>query len=244
MNGKINTLQAGRGLAAIMVLLCHTEFVGFPYQLPVLHPFIFQGAHGVDFFFVLSGFIIFYTNRPFIGVPAMAPFYYYRRLIRVYPLLLVITAVKLIFLGLGGRGIPAEKNNFSDVVFSTLLLPQTKSPFISVSWTLSYEVFFYSLFLLAILFGRSLLPFFLLHAAACLLLLLPALAPAGYPFDFLFSPYILEFYAGCVIAWWYAGRKWQLPPKSAIIWLGGGLTLLVLAVGQPMLVKILFPNCG
>lgn len=241
MNHKLNSLQAGRGLAAIAVLLCHIPLIfgPFPQEFGGL---VSAGSRGVDFFFVLSGFIIFYTNRTIIGVPAAAPFYFYRRVVRIWPLLAVFTVVKLFYMLAGGE-VPEHKLSFSYVVTSTLLFPQTQPPFLQVSWTLSFEMFFYSIFLLAILYGKSMRVVCMIHAALCLLLNLSPLAPGDYPVSFLFSPYIPEFYAGSVIAWFYLDVKRAIGRWPATGCLLGGVAILVVGVCGQQVVESVLPNC-
>jgi exopolysaccharide production protein ExoZ len=199
------TLQAGRGFAALGVLLFHVwlmardhlqhEFLG-----PVLGGLIMHGARGVDFFFVLSGFIIMYANADSVGQPSKAPRYFYRRLVRIYPIFLVIVLVKLGYVLAGGGGVPEHKQNLSYFLCSILLIPQPDWPFLAVSWTLCYEMLFYSIFLVFILFGRSFRWVLGLHAALCLGLNLPMLAPLDYPASFFFNTQILDFYLGCLAA--------------------------------------------
>src|ERR1039458_2243310 len=68
--GEIKSLQYGRGIAALLVCLFHYE--GAMNQIQTGSgslessgfEFIFRAGHsGVEFFFILSGFIIFHAHR-------------------------------------------------------------------------------------------------------------------------------------------------------------------------------------
>ena len=144
---KLNTLQAGRGLAALAVVLHHaatatTAFVG-PFPFSGIFEF---GYLGVDFFFVLSGFIIFYTTDP-----ARKSFseYSIQRLRRVFVPYLPIgigMALLYIFLPNISQGGPKDWSWLTSLTLS----PVGDPPALSVAWTLRHEIFFYLLFGLAI----------------------------------------------------------------------------------------------
>jgi len=202
MRSYFASLQSGRGLAAIAVLLFHVwQMAHDRLGREFAQGWFVNGNRGVDFFFVLSGFIILHTNQRHLGIPSEAPRYFYRRIIRVYPILIFLTLVKLGYMLISGAGVPAEKGDFSYIICSTLLIPLPIFPFMSASWTLCFELFFYSLFLLAILYGRPLFWLFASHAVVCLVLNLPCLPELGFPARFFFSPYILDFYLGCATAY-------------------------------------------
>ena len=155
------SLQAGRALAAIFVLLFHLggaiaagKYFGFTaFEIP----FSF-GSAGVEFFFVLSGFIILTAHRCDIFSPDKLASYIKKRLIRIYP------TYWIIFLGVYFLAISSNtlRNSVPHDLFillkSLLLIPQDKNvvggcgaPVIIVAWTLQYEMFFYCFFIFMIL---------------------------------------------------------------------------------------------
>ncbi len=80
----INSLQAGRFLAALFVVLHHsvisvTALVDAPPQW--MQAILIHGYLGVDFFFVLSGFIIHYTMHI---APRPAGRFAFERLKRIF----------------------------------------------------------------------------------------------------------------------------------------------------------------
>ena len=229
MRSYYASLQSGRGLAAIAVLLFHVwqmarDRLGWNFA----GGWFANGNRGVDFFFVLSGFIILHVNRRHIGIPSEAPRYFYRRIIRVYPILIVLTLVKLGYMLTSGVGVPTEKKDLSYILCSTLLIPLPEFPFLAASWTLCFEMFFYSMFLLVILYGRPLRWLFGCHIAACLVFSLPWLPQLEYPARFFFSPYILDFYLGCATAYFCANNLVPLFLARASVMAG----IILLIVGN------------
>ncbi len=103
---RLNTLDALRGIAAIMVMAYHTGAVS---PLPAA-----SGYLAVDFFFALSGFVLAraYQHRLRGGLPVAQ--FALQRLIRVYPMVL---ASGLLALAIGHGSLGA-----------LLLLPDLQSP--------------------------------------------------------------------------------------------------------------------
>jgi peptidoglycan/LPS O-acetylase OafA/YrhL len=113
------------------------------------------GWSGVDYFFVLSGFIMVYVHRSAIGKKDQLKSFLVKRAVRIYPIYWIITlTVWCLFLV-----IPAFANNqdlsLGHGIESLLLIPQ-KDPhykdrlILEVGWTLIYEIYFYLLFSIAI----------------------------------------------------------------------------------------------
>ena len=69
---QLTTLQAGRAIAAIMVVLFHIEIFIFPDRLypgqGAFKPFEI-GYSGVEFFFALSGFLMAYIHTRHFDQP-------------------------------------------------------------------------------------------------------------------------------------------------------------------------------
>ena len=222
------SLQAGRAVAAIGVLLFHVWLMARDHlNWDFLGNVISHGARGVDFFFVLSGFIILHANRSSIGAPADAPRYFYRRRVGIYPIFLVITFVKLGYMLLGGGGVPLHKTSLSYVLGSTLLIPQPQWPFVAVSWTLCFEMLFYTTFLLFILFGQRFRWWMAGHALACVILNIPGMPPLEFPVGFFFSIQIVDFYLGCIAA--YLCLHQRVSPRIAYVLVACGMGLLFVA---------------
>lgn len=113
---KLNSLQAYRGIAAVLVLLLHASKVGYlKFNYAFLgYKFAF-GYSGVDFFFVLSGFIIMQMHHQDLGQPARWRAYAIKRIIRVFPIywlvMLIIIPVYLVNANFG-TGVYGRDNVF------------------------------------------------------------------------------------------------------------------------------------
>jgi peptidoglycan/LPS O-acetylase OafA/YrhL len=146
VNARLAGIEAGRGIAATAVVLYHAARLLDQNHLPQasLLARVFQFGHaGVDFFFVISGFIILYVHARDIGVPARAAHYVQRRFSRVMPIYWValLCTIALVLLG---RSHPAPGPDA--IVWSALLLPSHGQPLLGVAWTLQYEAVFYAVF--------------------------------------------------------------------------------------------------
>ena len=149
---KLDGIQAGRGIAACLVVLDHASGL----QIAHSHSFpawdgLFHFAHaGVDFFFVLSGFIIYHIHREDIGRPQQVGFYAWRRFARIFPIYWIV----LCLLGaLYAYSPPRDPNLLSpgNDIASVFLLPRLQEPILGNAWTLRHELMFYVLFGLLIL---------------------------------------------------------------------------------------------
>lgn len=196
-NKKLRLLQVFRGLAAILVVCYHTGTL-FAKNLNTLafnNSFKF-GHTGVTFFFVLSGFIIYYIHYKDIGDRSRFLPFLRKRFVRVYPIYWVVIFLKLVLF---------KKIPLLFLIQSILLVPMASAPFLSVSWTLSYEVFFYLLFGALILYStRTTIAISLIYVLTIVIALLTNNFGLGQNtssyFNFLFSPSILQFCLGILAA--------------------------------------------
>jgi len=158
----IRILQAGRAIAALAVVASHTipsteTFVG---QVPEpVRAVLSKGYLGVDFFFVLSGFIIYYINHALIGRQGWVGTYIESRATRIYlPYLPIAVALGVFYMlapDVGNAGVPWSW-------WTTLtLIPNGPHSTLGVAWSLSFELCFYALALVFLRSGRPLLCAFL-----------------------------------------------------------------------------------
>ena len=112
---------------------------------------LFQaGWSGVDYFFVLSGFIMVYVHRSAIGKKDQLKSFLVKRCVRIYPIYWIITLIVLCFFLVIPGFANAQDLSFGKIILSLLLIPQNDKPILDVGWTLVYEIYFYVLFGIAI----------------------------------------------------------------------------------------------
>ncbi len=209
---SIESLQALRGVAAVLVLLFHvTVNLKTNYSVNFLNGFFEFGNSGVEIFFVLSGFIISYTSAHLIGTGDPKK-YVVKRLARVYPIYWVVTTAFLIpaiVFGLHSGFQPTT----SGLISTYLLLPF--HPMVNgVSWSLSYEIYFYMLFALLIVSRK----FYVLFTAVLVGVI--AQIAGVYTFadplfgEFFFSQYVLLFFMGMAVYWLWQRQTFELNARA------------------------------
>ncbi len=140
----INALQAGRFFAAFAVVLHHsvisvTALVDVPPQW--VQAILIHGYLGVDFFFVLSGFIIHYTMHI---APRPAGRFALERLKRIFlPYWPIGVALALAY-----TLMPTLSDSGREWGWLTTLtlFPTSLPPALSVAWTLQHELVFYMIY--------------------------------------------------------------------------------------------------
>jgi len=148
---KLNLLQVYRGIAAVLVVMVHlSQMTAKRLDQDAFFNLFAAGWSGVDYFFVLSGFIMVYVHRSALGKKDQLKSFLVKRVVRIYPIYWIITlTVWCLFLV-----IPDFANNqdlsLGNVIASLLLIPQKDKFILEVGWTLTYEIYFYLLFSLAI----------------------------------------------------------------------------------------------
>jgi exopolysaccharide production protein ExoZ len=142
-DGRLNSLQALRGIAALLVAASHLYGVDQRYfGGPVLPPIIQFGFAGVDLFFVLSGFVMVLLTQFGAGHRLIVPAFLFSRVTRVYPLWwLVLGVVSVVWLVR-----PALFVSTPNLQADFFLLPHEGLPFLAVGWTLIHEIYFYIAF--------------------------------------------------------------------------------------------------
>ena len=208
---RLDTVQAARGIAAMAVVLSHAGIVlGSSTALGYvpMHGVFRAGHAGVDFFFVLSGFIIALVHHRDIGRPHSLPVYLWKRVTRIYPIYWVALGLLALLIAFGFvRDVDpiVARTDIGQLLVTTLLLPQHRSPLLGVSWTLQHEMLFYLLFGLAILsrrLGCAVLGCWLLLMVGGMIWGTHGLpwAPTSLLWDFIASPYHLQFLLGIAVA--------------------------------------------
>ncbi|MCX7568211.1 acyltransferase [Sulfitobacter sp. F26169L] len=193
---KLKSLEAGRGVAATAVVLHHASASAnaFSGQGPQALTSIFDlGYLGVDFFFVLSGFIIYYSSHDRAFAPKR---FVTGRLTRIFlPYLPIGIALAVAYSVL--PELSASNREWGWWATATLA-PSWQPPALSVAWTLQHELVFYALFAVFLAFNRIGIGMILWALAIGLIVLMDIDIPR--PAQFFFSLINLEFGMGVLAA--------------------------------------------
>lgn len=81
---KLLLLEVGRAIAALLVVLHHADQATAHFSDVPRERFLMWGQYGVDFFFVLSGFIIYHSHRQDAPGVASAKLYLFKRVTRIF----------------------------------------------------------------------------------------------------------------------------------------------------------------
>lgn len=234
-------IQCLRGIAAILVLLFHFAPQLERYELSFLLPKIESwGFWGVDIFFVLSGFVIALSAERLQGIGQGRRFILKRSLrifLGYWPALALWLALTMSF----SAGIDVWR-----LVKSWFLLTGSMAEhLLPIAWTLYYELLFYFLFFLLIIFFPSNVRVWILQLLALLisawcagwLLISPQSVMAGeQPLRGLLSFFVVEFFMGVFI---YRIRALLIGNRAIMIpLLILSMILLVVGMQSPWFDKI------
>jgi len=194
-----------------------------------------NGAHGVDLFFVISGFIMVWIGGDIRKGAASAGDFLFSRATRIYPLWwLFAIGMVIFFLTMKGTLYDAPRIDAAGLdpalhlFHSFILWPQPEHPVLGVGWTLVHEMYFYIAFAILILLlpARLRLYGILAWSAVVTIGALAGLSAvfSGNLVELVFYPMTLEFTAGALVGYAIkAGwRRFALP--CAMI---GGLGILI-----------------
>ena len=198
-------IQLLRGIASLLVVFMHVTVneKEISHQFFLGDFFKFGGA-GVDIFFVLSGFIITYTSRKGIGhFNKLLPFLR-RRFVRIFPAYWIIIGVFLLVQIVLPSFYKTPYIFTTENFLSTCFLLPGHTMVNGVSWTLTYELFFYALFSLAFFIPNKRIAFSLSILYGVVLVVIPLLgyhtANGNYWMNLLVFPMNVEFIMGVLAA--------------------------------------------
>jgi exopolysaccharide production protein ExoZ len=225
--GTYTGIQALRFVAALLVVTTHATLYTrerLDGSLPVWH----FGEVGVDLFFVISGFVMMVSTQSLVGRADGWKQFAVRRCIRIVPMYWIATTIKLLVLVAAPTAVLHAKLDPGKTVLSYLFLPSRNidgdvQPLLAVGWTLTFEMFFYAVFALA-LFLRARRPVIagaVLGACAAGWLFreahwLPGQWP---PATVYLDPIVLYFLIGMIIGAWTTGTS----TRRCALGLGGVL---------------------
>jgi exopolysaccharide production protein ExoZ len=234
LRSALLNVQALRALAVILVVFVHIEALAV---MAGAAPGVFAfGNAGVDIFFVISGFIMVFTT----GRRPMGPLAFLSaRLQRIAPLYWSVTLVVFAVAVLAPRLLQTTRADPLHLLASLLFIPfqrgdGTVRPVVFVGWTLNFEMAFYILFALGLVWRRRLLGAFLTMAVLASAVLWGQIAhPTGVAGAFYSSPMALEFALGMLL-----GLAWPRlsDARPAAIFLGlAAIVALAFILAAPTL---------
>jgi peptidoglycan/LPS O-acetylase OafA/YrhL len=159
-SGRLNKLEAVRGFAAVYVVLYHTVSLFFATRRGWAIPFLF-GPEAVTVFFVLSGFVIYYSTvvNP---VDLLIRNYAIKRVRRIYPIFIFALVLSYVSYLISARHIAMP--DWKMLAGNLLMLQDFSSkPGVWVGtfynngplWSLSYEWWFYVMFIVLVRMTRQ-----------------------------------------------------------------------------------------
>ena len=242
--GRFDSLQCFRGIAALGVLLFHSSAATNARIQPIpdwVMSLCSLGNLGVDFFFVLSGFIILTSHLNDAKTPGSARTYLTKRLVRIFPPYLPVSIALLVSLWLlppdWTQRFDGPRPEFS-LLSSLLLVPDYRPPALSIAWTLIFEMVFYFVFLLFFISNRVFVLAVVSWSAAIAFWI-----PNGNPLlDTVFDARNLEFILGMATA---CIARAAMPRSAGWILLAAGvlgiwLSMFAFPTSNPMILGAVF----
>jgi exopolysaccharide production protein ExoZ len=164
-SNRLNGVQMLRGVAALLVVLVHgaKEVLRIPVfaDSSVLWYMDLHFQFGVDIFFVISGFIMFYISRAHLAEPCYPAQFFRHRLARIVPLYWLVTSL-IICISLTNPQLKHDNTlSVPYVLASYFFVPFFRptdgalEPVFGLGWTLNYEMYFYAVFALMVAAFRS-----------------------------------------------------------------------------------------
>lgn len=245
MTDKINWIQWLRAIAAIEVILWHSDLVTKHFSSAQIGYTIYNrmGGFGVELFFIISGYIICLTVKKYHSGAS----FLVNRIVRLTPAYWFFTSLVFLAAWIDPLWRQRSLNYSGDVVLKSLLFfPQQEVPVLALGWSLEHEMVFYVIVALALALTGALA--FLRQTVIAVLL--AALGVAGFVlgtglgqrvWDFhVLSPYMIAFAFG----WVFRLAETSSASRKAFLYLIPVATLVLLASvpidrsEQPLLERI------
>lgn len=213
-SNRLDLIQVLRAVAAILVLFTHSIDrlrITFPMlgkdEWPDNNSGIYSiGNSGVDIFFVISGFLMLYVNYDYFQRPGAPRRFFLKRLVRIIPLYWSLTTLAVIMIVVSPSVFTYRNHVIPEwIIGSYLFVPVAMnsgivSPVIGPGWTLNFEMYFYLLFSICLIWSRV-RALLCLCIFFCLSVIIGAILHPLSPLPALMtSGQLLEFMAGMLIA--------------------------------------------
>lgn len=237
-DGKLLNVEAGRGVAAALVVLFHTTNYYFStpkyWSGEAFHQFFLFGHAGVEYFFVLSGFIMVWVHRRDVGNPKRVGAFAWKRFRRIYPFFWVVLGVTLLLVWkFPMLGKPFYRDPAIVAQSFALVGQDPLHAVVFVSWTLWHEMVFYAVCAIVIAAPRVGIPVFLVWTAGCAAMQFTNVPTIWPSYMTAFINVLFAFGAGVGLGL----QRWSLPMPGAAFCIGVTLFLgtgLVLDYAAPL----------
>lgn len=213
----LHNVQGLRGIAALIVVMAHVSgdhgFEERVFGSSWTSWSNLPANTGVDLFFVISGVIMVVTTWHTFDRPGASRRFILRRIARIYPLYWLVNSAVLSLSLLVPGSVAFDDRGGAHLLQSYLLLPTGGRLPLLVAWSLVFELYFYVVFALALLVGRSRFAW-VMSGWVVVTLALTAIAPnATNPYvAIVANPLSLEFVLGVVIGVAAVHGRYVRPP--------------------------------
>jgi peptidoglycan/LPS O-acetylase OafA/YrhL len=205
------SIQYLRAIAILLVICTHLGYKDNQYGSGVFNFNI--GIIGVDIFFVISGFIMYYIMNDRGNGYYIIKSFLKHRIIRIIPLYWVLTTLALIMFFIFSENL--SRTTETGILNSYFLYPSEYEKYLDPAWTLSYEFYFYFLFSIGLLFKKNRI--IIVSSFLILFYTLSYMLPYNNAMmQFLSNSIVFEFIYGMIIAYIYIHTK-QNKIKISII---------------------------
>src|ERR1700710_1059505 len=212
-------IQILRFLAALAVVAFHALGAppkGFEVPESALTFALSYGGRGVDLFFVISGFVIFYATHASKLTPAA---FLRRRVERIVPLyFFVIFTVTMLAITLPATFATPDWYTPRHILKSLAFIAFTDGevPVVYLGWSLEYEMYFYlAVALLMALTREAWRNIVMILSAAAITGRTPGVEAALGNYAFFTDPMILEFVLGVIAGWVFVNGRLSWPMSIA-----------------------------
>lgn len=206
----IFSIQYLRFIACIMVVVLHiTKKISL--NSGGEDGYFYLGASGVDIFFVISGFIMAYISNK---KESNGLVFIKSRIVRIYPIY-AITLIPYILIFIAAPELVNSHGQPPSILKSITLIPFISGSYVNmVSWTLSFEFYFYIIFAVSLFISKK-----AIETSSIIIL---SLLLIGVLFDITLikSAIVIEFLIGMWIFKILNGREVKKSIAIAIIMLG------------------------
>ena len=237
---RLHALQYLRAVAALAVVYSHAVI-----QVDNYRPYLFEfGSFGVDLFFIISGFIMMYISKP-TDTPWR---FVVNRARRVIPLYWFFTILMVAILLIMPAVFKTTVFRWDAFIMSLLFIPHYSVanpavvwPLVAPGWSLNYEMYFYLLFAISLLFARQLRLIFISCTILIVFIVCQQLDSTNAIVVFYSDSIVFEFVLGMLLALAWQ-RQLRLSSASATILIIVGFILLFLRLPLPRIAEFGLPS--